>query len=408
VYVAGAMAMSLAWQDPVTAKPLRRMANFSRLVTYDQLGMGHSDRMDLAALPSIDDLADDLEAVITAAGIDAPVLFGTHNGGAVAAIYASRHPVRQLVLCNTWARMEWAPDFLIGFSSQILDRWEERYRDRWATGEVFNIFAPRRGHAPPVKAELDATSRDQLIGLFRINRNYDIRAVLPRISAPTLVLHLEDNFNIPPDHGRFLADAIPNARLVLLPGGDQLFLRNYADSVIDEVEQFVTGSTTPFTDAVRHAIVFSDIVDSTAMAESMGDDRWAAKMAVHNDLLRRLIHSHHGEECKSIGDGFHAAFDVTADAVRYALAAVEAAPSLDLALRAGVHLAVANRMDERDASGVEVNLAKRICDMAGGGQVLVSTVTRDDCEGSGLVFEQRGRKAMKGISGERDLYEAVP
>jgi pimeloyl-ACP methyl ester carboxylesterase len=401
------MAMSLAWEDPVTAKPLRRMANFSRLVTYDQLGMGYSDRMDLARLPTIDDLADDLEAVITKADIDDPVLFGTHNGGAVAAVYASRHPVRQLVLCNTWARIEWAPDFVIGFSSQILDRMEERYRDRWATGEVFNIFAPRRGHAPPVKAELNATSRDQLVGLFRINRGYDVRAVLPRISAPTLVLHLEDNFNIPPDHGRFLADAIPNARLVLVPGGDQLFLRNYADPVIDEVERFVTGSSTPFSDTVRHAIVFTDIVGSSPAATGMGDDRWSAKLAEHNDLLRRLMYSHHGEECKGIGDGFHAAFDVTADAVRYALAAVEAAPALDLALRAGVHLAVANRMDERDVSGVEVHVASRICDMAVGGQVLVSTATRDACEGSGLVFEHHGRKALKGIPGERELYEAT-
>ncbi len=406
VYVAGSMAMSQAWQDAATARPLRRMANFSRLVTYDQLGMGRSDRMELAAPPSIYDLADDLEAVITAAGVTDPVLFGTHNGGAVAAIYASRHPVRQLVLCNTWARLERAPDFPIGFPRRVLDRTEERYRNEWAKGEIFNQFAPRRGHAPPVQAELDATSRDQLIGLLTINRTYDIRAVLSHIRAQTLVLHLEDNYDIRPDQGKFLAEKIPNARLVLMPGGDQVFLRNYADPVIDEVERFVTGTLKPFSDTVRQAIVFTDIVDSTSTATSMGDDSWAAKMAEHNDLLRRLIHTHHGEECKNVGDGFHAAFDETADAVRYALSAVEAAPSLGLILRAGVHLAVANRMDERDVSGVQVNLAKRICDAADSGQVMVSTATRDDCEGSGLVFEDRGRKALKGISGEREVFEA--
>ncbi len=407
VYVAGSMAMSLAWQDPVTARPLRRMANFSRLVTNDQLGMGHSDRMELATLPTVYDLADDLEAVMTAAGVTDPVLFGTHNGGAVAAIYASRHPVRQLVLCNTWARLQWAPDFPIGFTEQILDRAEERYRTDWAKGKIFNMFAPRRDHSPAEQAELDATSRDQLVGLFRINVTYDIRSVLPHISAPTLVLHLEDNFNIPPSHGRFLADSIPNARLVLLPGGDQVFLRNYADPVIDEVERFVTGVQKPFSDKVRPAMLFTDIVSSTSKARSVGDEPWAALISDHNDLMRRLIHAHRGEECKHLGDGFLAAFDDTPDAVRCALAAVEAAPTLGVELCAGVHVGEANRMDARDFSGFHVHLAQRLCNRAVGGQVLVSAATRDDCEGSGLVFESRGRETFKNVEDEWEIFEPV-
>ncbi len=408
VYVAGSMAMSQAWQDAATARPLRRLANFSLLVTYDQLGMGRSDRMELAALPSIYDLADDLEAVIAAAGVTDPVLFGTHNGGAVAAIYASRHPVRQLVLCNTWARLERAPDFPIGFPKAVLDRTEERYRNEWAQGAIFNQFAPRHGQAPPVQAELDATSHDQLIGLFTINRTYDIRAVLPHISAPTLVVHLEDNYSIRPDQGKFLAETIPNARLVLLSGGDQLFLRNYADPVIDELERFVTGTLKPFSDSARHAMLFTDIKNSTSIAESIGDDSWGAKIGDHNELMRRLIHTHHGEECKHLGDGFLAAFDDTSDAIRFALAAMEAAPPLDLELRAGVHVGDVTRMDERDFSGVQVHLAQRISAAAEDGQVLVSVAARDECEGSGLMFEDRGARPSRASRARRKMYEALP
>ena len=142
VFVGGSLATTLVWDDPATAKGFRRLASFSRLVTYDQLGTGYSDRFEPSTPPSFDDLVADLAAVIDAAGVREPVLFGTHNGGAVAAAYAETHPVRQLVLCNTWARLEEADDFPIGFSDRILDRLEERYRTEWGEGRIYNEFAP--------------------------------------------------------------------------------------------------------------------------------------------------------------------------------------------------------------------------------------------------------------------------
>ncbi len=170
------------------------------------------------------------------------MLFGTHNGGAVAAVYATRHAVRQLVLCNTWARLEEAEDFPIGFSEQVLDRLEERYRTEWGQGRIFNQFSRRgQGGEAPGKAELASTSQNQLMTIFQLNRKYDIRSVLPNITTPTLVLHTEDNFSVPSAHGRYIAEAIPGARLVLIPGTDHAFLRNYAMPVIDEVEHFITG-----------------------------------------------------------------------------------------------------------------------------------------------------------------------
>ena len=149
VYVGGSMAMSVQWEEPATAKGLRRMASFARLVTFDQQGMGYSDRMDLSAPPMLEDLVDDLHAVIEAAGVTDPVLFGTHNGGAVAVVYASRYPVRQLIVCNTWARLERADDYPIGLSDHTLDRMEERYRTEWGHGRISDEYASRRGDVPP-------------------------------------------------------------------------------------------------------------------------------------------------------------------------------------------------------------------------------------------------------------------
>ena len=228
VFVAGSTAMSVQWEQAATAKSLRRLASFARLVTYDQQGMGFSDRMDLSAPPTMEDLVADLEAVVAAAKLSEPILFGTHNGGAVAALYASRHPVNQLVLCNTWARLEVADDFPIGFSPRVLDRLGERYETDWGGGQISDEFASRRRRtAGSVRAGVDEP--EPAGHLFRINRRYDIRSVLPTISVPTLVIHLEDNSEHPAlSTASYIAQAIPGARLVLLPGTDQVFLRNYA------------------------------------------------------------------------------------------------------------------------------------------------------------------------------------
>jgi class 3 adenylate cyclase len=406
VYIAGATAASLQWEEPTTARGLRRLASFSHLVTYDQQGMGYSDRMDLSSPPTLDDLVADLEAVVTAAGVRDPVLFGTHNGGAVAAVYASRHPVRQLVLCNTWARLEAADDFPIGFGDDILDFMADRYETEWGSGRISDQYASRRGDVPPGQYELATTSHNQLAHLFRLNRKYDIRAVLPRITAPTLVIHLDGNVSIPAAHGLYIASAIPGARLVLVPGTDHLFLRNYGTPVIDEIEQFVTGRLSTFVDRMRTTMLFTDIVDSTPLAASMGDEKWSALIDEHNARVHRQIVKHSGLEVKSTGDGFLVAFDTTEPAVRCALDAIESVTDLGLELRAGVHVGEVVHMGKRDLTGVAVHFAQRLCARAEGGQLLVSAEVQAECEGSGITFEDRGKATFKGIPGKWEVFEA--
>jgi class 3 adenylate cyclase/alpha-beta hydrolase superfamily lysophospholipase len=406
VFVAGALAISLSWEQTAPARGLRRLASFSRLVTYDQQGMGYSDRMDLSSPPTLEDLVLDLEAVIEAAGVNDPILFGTHNGGAVAALYATRHPVRQLILCNTWAKLERSDDFPIGLPTWVLDLMAERYEKEWGDGQISDQYASRRGAEPSSRYELASTSHNQLAHLLVINRTYDIRAVLPTITAPTLVLHMADNVNIPAAHGEYIAAAIPGARLVLLPGTDQLFLRNHSTAVIDEVEQFVTGELTPFADRVHTTMLFTDIVDSTALAASMGDDKWGALIDEHNERVHLEVVRHDGQDLKSTGDGFLVAFDDTVAAVRCAMACHDAVVDLGLELRAGVHVGEAIRMGHSDLSGLAVHHAQRLCARAEGGQVLVSADVRAACEGSGLVFEDRGLATLKGIPGKWEVFEA--
>jgi class 3 adenylate cyclase/pimeloyl-ACP methyl ester carboxylesterase len=398
VFVGGSMATTLAWDDPAMAKGFRRLASFARLTTYDQWGTGRSDRFNPSDAPSLVDLVDDLAAVIDAAGVTDPVLFGTHNGGAVAALYAATYPVR----------LQRADDFPLGFSDRVLDRLEERYRTEWGQGRIYNEFAPRYDDAPPGHVELASTSQNQLVTIFRINRTYDIRAVLPTLSVPTLVIHLEGNANIPPDHGRFMAQAIPGARLVLLPGTDQVFLRNYAMPVIDEVERFVTGDLSPFTDRVRATILFTDIVDSTPRAASLGDEAWSALIDEHNARVKRQVVAHGGRVLKSTGDGFLIAFDESEApaAVRCARESMVAVADLELQLRAGLHVGEVFPMGKDDVSGLAVHFAQRLCGRAQGDQVLVSAAVREGCAEGGLEFVPRGEAELKGIPGSWEVFEA--
>jgi class 3 adenylate cyclase/pimeloyl-ACP methyl ester carboxylesterase len=406
VYVAGSFATTLAWEEPAYSKGFRRLASFSRLVTYDQRGMGYSDPLNQSAVPTLDDLVADLAAVIEAAGVKAPVLFGTHNGGAVAAAYAASHPVPRLILCNTWARLSVADDYRIGYRDQILDELEERYRSEWGQGRIVDWFATPRVDMSPRRFEMASTSPNQAATLFRMNRDYDIRHLLPSITTPTLVIHLKDNPNVPPSFGKYVAESIPGAQLVLVPGKDQIFLRNYAFPVIDEVERFVTGNLTLFVDRITTTMLFTDIVDSTPLAATLGDQAWSGLIDEHNDRVRRQIHAHGGDEVKCTGDGFLVMFDDPAAAVRCARAAMESVGDLGLGLRAGVHPGEVTRMGKSDVSGLAVHFAQRLCGMAGEGQVLTSAAAVEQCDDTGVSFTDQGSATLKGIPGEWQIFEA--
>ena len=406
VFVGGSFSATLAWREHASARGLRRLASFSRLITYDQRGMKASDSIDFGAVPTIDDLVADLETVVAARGIENPVLFGMHNGGAVAAVFASRHPVQQLIVCNTWARLEIADDYPIGFKARELDRFGKVYEESWGEGRISRYWALRQPEIDTAWMELEATARNQAVILFQMNRDYDIRHVLPTIEAPTMVIHLENNRMVPPEFGRYIAESIPGARLALVPGEDQIFLHNHSDEVINVVQHFVTGTQTPFVDHLTTTMLYTDIVNSTSMTVDLGNERWSQLIHQHNTRMRGHIKKCRGHEVKCTGDGFLVAFDETDAAVRCALDALESIAGLGLELRAGVHAGEVARMGSHDLAGVAVHFAQRLCDRAQTGQVLVSDDVRKACGGSGLRFEERGTVQFKGIPGEWELFEA--
>jgi class 3 adenylate cyclase len=301
--------------------------------------------------------------------------------------------------------LEEADDFSIGINRSVLDDELKRHETDWGRGEISSqyVSGPETASA---RYELDTTGRNQAATLFQMNRMYDIRHRLPAVTASTLVIHTRHNRRVPKAHGEYIAASIPGSRLVLIPAADHFFLKNYGTEVVDEVEEFLTGRRTIFADQIRAAILFTDIVDSTLIAGAMGDQRWATTMAEHNSVMERLVGGHLGEKCKHTGDGFLTLFEDPSDAVRCALAAIAAVAPLGLEIRAGVHVGQVTRMDESDLSGLDVHFARRFCERAGPGQVLVSDSVRDECDGSGLAFEDRGRAPMKGFQGDWKLYEA--
>ncbi len=317
-----------------------------------------------------------------------------------------RHPVQRLILCNGWARLPMADDYPIGIHVDRLDELEAHYREEWGQGTISGYWSRPRPDLEARRAELSSTSRNQAVTLFQMNRNLDVRDVLPSITAPTLVIHLEDNFMLPPAFGRYLADSIPGSRLALVPGSDQIFLRNTADPVIDVVEPFTTGTRTVFVDRMTTTMLFTDIVNSTPMAASLGDERWGELIDQHNARVRRHVKRTNGNEVKCTGDGFLVAFEETADAIRCAQAAIESIAGLGLELRAGVHVGEVSRMGSHDLSGLAVHFAQRLCARAEGGQVLVSDAVRTACADGDIRFEQRGKAELKGIPGRWEVFDA--
>jgi class 3 adenylate cyclase len=247
-----------------------------------------------------------------------------------------------------------------------------------------------------------------VIALMKMNREIDIRPVLPTIRVPTLVVHRTNDMAVSVEAGRALARHIPNARLLELPGEDHLpYVGENADRIVDEIEEFVTGSRAEVEpDRVLATVLFTDIMNSTERATAMGDRAWRALLDRHDDLVRRQLQQFGGREIKVLGDGFLATFDRPARAVRCAASIVEAVRALGLEVKAGIHAGEIEIKGE-DIAGIAVHIAARIAAIAEGGQVLVSRTVRDLVAGSDLRFADQGARALKGVSEEVRVFSVA-
>ena len=395
-------------EAPTAERYFGRLASFARLILYDKRGQGLSDRP--STPPTLEQSMEDGRAVLDAIGAERVAVYGISEGGPTGALLAATYPERvsALVLYGTWARLLEAPDYPAGIPGEAFEAFVEEARRDWGGPVALGLWLPSVADDPEVQrwwARLlrTGTSPSGAEALLRLYTEIDARHVLSTIAAPTLVLHRTHDLLIPLGAGQTIAEAIPGAKFVELEGRDHIPLAD-PDQVIDEVEEFLTGQrSAPEPDRMLATVMFTDIVDSTARAAELGDRRWRELVERHDQVVRREIERHRGQEVKTMGDGFLATFDGPARAIRSAVSARETVRRLGLEIRAGLHTGELEVMNH-DIGGIAVNTGARVGALAGPGEVLVSRTVSDLVAGSGIEFDDRGTHALKGIPGEWQLY----
>ena len=408
VYVWGWIShLDFQWMDPTVTSFLRRLASFSRLIMFDKRGTGLSDPVGSA--PGFEERMDDIRAVMDAVGSERAALLGFSEGAALSALFAASHPERVtgLILYDS-----------VVVGPMVADALDRRYEahaltirgtiDRWGEGETMLWIAPSLADSGLLRRfwgmfERGSMSPGMALSLWEVIQREDVRDVLPSITVPTLVLHHADS-PIPASQGRLMAELIPGARYVELPGQDHLPGAGDPEAIAGEVEEFLTGTRAGGRpDRVLATVLFTDIVDSTRRAAELGDSAWRALRERHDALVRSQLELFRGREVKQTGDGFLASFDGPARAIRCACSIGEELRELGIEIRAGLHTGECEVIGD-DLGGVAVHVAARVGAHAGSGEVLVSGTVKDLVMGSGIDLADRGAHELKGIPGEWRLF----
>ncbi len=412
VYVPGWVSnVELLWEKPKPARFLERLASFSRLILFDKRGTGMSDRVSHDRLPTLEQRMDDVRAVLDAVGSESAALLGHSEGGGMSVLFAATYPERSraLVLVGAFARRlrtddyPWAPSL-----EERLATIEEVERD-WGAGLDITDYAPNED---PALLEWYSTclrrsaSPGAAAALLRMNSQIDTRHILPTIRVPTLVLTRTGDRDVMVDEGRWLASQIPDARFVELPGNEHLLWAGDQDSLLEEVEEFLTGTrSVADSDRVLSTVLFTDIVGSTERARELGDRGWHEVLDEHHTRVRGVLERYRGREVDTAGDGFFASFDGPARAIRAACAIRENVQALGIEIRAGLHTGECELMRDK-IGGIAVHTGARVAAAAEPGEVLVSSTVKDLVAGSGIIFADRGERELKGVGSWR-LYSVV-
>lgn len=414
VYVMGWVSnLMYFWEEPSFARFLTRLASFSRLILFDKRGTGLSDRVPLADLPTLEQRMDDVRAVMDAVGSQRATLFGVSEGGPMSALFAATYPERTaaLVIYGTFAKRIWDPEYPWAPSREERQKWYRLLEDGWGGVADLETLAPGVAQDERFRDWWGnylrmSASPGAALALARMNSQVDIREVLPSIRVPTLILHRTDDLDVDVGGARYMAQRIPNAKYVELPGRDHLVWVGDADAILDEVELFLTGARQPVdTERVLATVLFTDIVGSTERAAAMGDRRWGDLLEAHYAMIRRECTRFRGHEIDTAGDGFLASFDGPARAIRCACAIVEAARRQGVEVRAGLHTGECELVGGK-LRGIAVHTGSRIAGMARPGEVLVSSTVKDLVAGSAISFEDRGDHALRGVPGRWRLLAA--
>jgi class 3 adenylate cyclase len=397
------------WSEPSMAAVIERLKRFARVITFDRRGAGLSDP--LLGAPTLEEQMDDVLAVMDAVGSERAAVAGTLEGGPMAALFAATHPNRTaaLILYAAFARATWAPDYEFAWPAEERKRYMDEALRHWGEGRVAGGVAGSFIGDPELlewagRLERLAASPATIARIFDLIGEFDVREVLPSIRVPTLVLHRSQDTFINVEHSRYIAKHFPGARLVELEGSDNLFSVGDTEAILGEIEEFLTGARHDREpDRMLATVMFTDIVDSTRRAAELGDRPWRELLERHDALVRRGLERHRGREVKRTGDGFLAAFDGPARAIRCAASVAEAVRTLGIELRAGLHTGELEVMNG-DLGGLAVHIAARVMGLAAASEVLVSGTVKDLVVGSGIDFEDRGTHELRGVPGDWRLY----
>lgn len=399
------------WEIPGFARLLHRLGAFCRVISFDKYGIGLSDPAPPGQLPPLEEWMDDVRTVMDAVGVEQAAVLGAADGGMMAALFAATYPQRvsSLVLANSSARLSQAPDYPIGVPSSVQEALIAMTEQSWGGPGLAVATNPSLAGDPDGQAvwarflrlaASPATAAEVLRVLFQI----DTRAALPAIQAPTLVLHRRDNTLVSSDNGRYLADRIEKARYVELPGSDYGLGFGDVDGLVDEVEEFLTGtrhSADP--DRMLATVLFTDIVGSTKRASELGDSRWKELLELHDLISGRQLARYQGRLVNTTGDGLVATFDGPARAIRAALAIRDALRGLGIEIRAGLHTGEIEHRGS-DIGGLGVHIAARVMSLAEPGRVLVSRTVKDLVAGAGFTFTDAGSHVLKGVAEPWQLF----
>ncbi len=414
VYVPGWVSnIELMWEEPGFADFLTRLASFSRLILFDKRGTGLSDRVPNADLPNLEQRMDDVRAVMDAAGSEQAALLGHSEGGNMCALFAATYPERvtALVLVGSFAKRIRTSDYPWAPTAEEREETASLVEREWPNALDLDAYAPSTSGDRALQQRIltyyrHCASPGAAATLLRMNSEIDIRAILPTIQAPTLVLTRTHDRDVRAAESRWLAEQIPGGRFVELPGDDHVIWVGEVEHLLAEVEEFLTGSRPPPSpDRALSTVLFTDIVGSTEQAVTTGDRRWRELLNAHHMHVRKQLDRYRGLEIDTAGDGFFATFDGPARAVQCAAAIRDSVRTLGLEIRSGVHTGEVELADGR-VTGIAVHTGARVAAQAAPGEVLVSSTVRDLVAGSGIRFEDRGEHELKGVGSWR-LYSVV-
>jgi pimeloyl-ACP methyl ester carboxylesterase len=404
--------VELVWEHPPAARLLEALASFARVIMFDRRGSGLSDPVPEA--PTLEQRMDDVRAVMDAAGSDRAALLGISEGVSMCILFAATYPqrVRALVLSGGMARSTYADDYPWGTPAQaLIESGTELILPHWGEGAIVEVSSPSQADDPETRAfygrmERATASPGMLTALSQMFLDLDVRDVVPSVHVPTLILHRTRDRLVNIGHGRWLAQHMPNARLVEFDGDDHTFWYQGAEDWIGEVQEFLTGArAAPLAERVLATVLFTDIVDSTRTAAELGDQRWRDVLERHQRAVREALPRFNGKEIKSTGDGFLATFDGPARGIRCAHAIVRSSETPEIHMRAGLHTGECEVIGD-DIGGIAVHIAARVSEQAGPDEVLVSRTVKDLVAGAGIEFVDRGTHELKGVSESWQLYAA--